>query len=295
MTMLLTYKYRILPTKKQHTALLSILESQRQLYNGALEERIGCYNKTGKSRTFFDQIRALNEWRSEDEEASSLPGRLQRWTLKRLDDAFKGFFNRLKAKNGRAGYPRFRSKGRWNSFGFHEFIGINLYEKRLYFEGLPGGLRVHLHRKLPKTNNIKNGIKSCIFSKDHKGWSVCLQVNVCHRHRLSDRSIGIDVGINHLVTLSTGEHIPNIHITKRSERKLRKRQRALSRCKNHSKRRQKIRRQTTKCYSKIKNTRKTYLHQVSRDIINRHDLIAVERLNIKNLVQSKLARSICDV
>jgi len=43
----LTYKYRLLPTRKQHAALQAILDSQRSLYNAALEERIDCYRKTG--------------------------------------------------------------------------------------------------------------------------------------------------------------------------------------------------------------------------------------------------------
>ena len=41
----LTYKYRLLPNKRQHAALAALLEDQRQLYNAALQERIGCYPK----------------------------------------------------------------------------------------------------------------------------------------------------------------------------------------------------------------------------------------------------------
>src|SRR5687768_3217654 len=47
--MILTYKYRLLPTKRQHTALARILEDQRHLYNAALQERIDCYRKTAKT------------------------------------------------------------------------------------------------------------------------------------------------------------------------------------------------------------------------------------------------------
>src|SRR5258708_1585971 len=122
--MILTYKYRLLTTKYQHKILSDILEQQRHLYNAGLEERIDCYNKTGKRKTLLDQQKSLTEWRQSDEEAKSLPANMQRWTLKRLDDSFTGFFRRLKAKNGKAGFPRFRGFGRWNSFGFREFRGI---------------------------------------------------------------------------------------------------------------------------------------------------------------------------
>ena len=66
--MILSFRYRLLPSKTQHRALERILESQRQLYNAALEERIGAYRKAGKTLTCFDQTRSLTEWRRSDPE-----------------------------------------------------------------------------------------------------------------------------------------------------------------------------------------------------------------------------------
>src|SRR5258706_6560770 len=100
--MILTYRYRLLPTKRQHLALQSILESQRQLYNAALEERIDAYRKAGITRSYFDQTKALTEWRQSDPEASALAVSLQRATLKRLEEAYKGVFRRMKS-GGKAG------------------------------------------------------------------------------------------------------------------------------------------------------------------------------------------------
>jgi len=288
--MIITHKHRLLPTKRQHAALTDILDKQRQLYNAALEERIDCYRKTGRTITNFDQNKALTKWRQSDPEATLLPLNIQRWTLKRLDDAFNAFFKRLKSKNSHAGYPRFKGSGRWNSFGFHAFLRISFDGKRLHSKGLPGGLLVHMDRNLPK-NSI---IKSCIFSRNHKSWSISFQIEVSCRKRLTERSIGIDVGLKHLFTLSTGEQIQNIRITKRSKRKLRAKQRALARCKRNSRRRQKVRKQLAYCHVKIKNTRRTYLHQVSRKLVNSYDIIAVEKLNIKELAQTRLAHSVYD-
>jgi putative transposase len=109
---ILTYRYRLLPLKSQHRALERICAGQRELHNAALEERIDCYRKTGKTRTYIDQCKALTTCRREVPEMGALPVSLQRWTLKRLDDAFQGFFRRLKARKGKAGFPRFRGKGR---------------------------------------------------------------------------------------------------------------------------------------------------------------------------------------
>src|SRR5207253_10129985 len=95
--MIISYRYRLLPTRRQHRALEQILESQRQLYNAALEERIDAYRKANLTRTYVDQTKALTEWRKSDPDASALPMNLQRASLKRLDDAYKGFFRRVKA------------------------------------------------------------------------------------------------------------------------------------------------------------------------------------------------------
>ena len=171
--MIVTYRYRLLPAKRQHRALGQILESQRQLYNAALEERIDAYRKAGLTRTFFDQSRALTEWRQSDPEASALPVSLQRATLKRLDEAYRGFFRRVKS-GVNPGVPRFRGKGWFDSFGFREFSGITLKSFRLHFKGMPGGLRVYLHRALPAGASIR----SCIFKRDTKGWSVSFALEI---------------------------------------------------------------------------------------------------------------------
>ncbi len=90
--------YRLLPkTRSTWRWLETVLESQRQPCNAALEERIDCYRKTGRGRTCFDQCKALTECRRELPEMASVPVAVQRGTLKRLDEAFKGFFRRVKA------------------------------------------------------------------------------------------------------------------------------------------------------------------------------------------------------
>src|SRR5206468_4025423 len=111
--------------------------------------RIASYSKTGKGRSYIDQTKALTIWRHEDETAGDRPVCLQRWTLKRLDDAYQAFFRRVKGGEQAAGFPRFRKRDNWKSFGFSQFSGIRFDGKRLRFKGVPGGLRVHLHRSLP--------------------------------------------------------------------------------------------------------------------------------------------------
>ena len=290
--MFLTYKYRLLPNKRQHKVLADICEAQRQLYNAALEERIDCYRKTGKGRTFFDQCKALTECRRDLQEMSDLPVNLQRWTLKRLDDAFSGFFRRVKARNGKAGFPRFRGKGWWDSFGFASFSGVRFDGKRVRFNGLPGGLRVHLCRPLP----VGCKIRSCVFNKDAKGWNVCLQIEIAIPEKKSITSeVGIDVGLVAFAYQSDGVAIPAPQIARHAEREMRRRQRALSRCKRGSKRRMKAKARLARLHTKILNTRTTWLHQQSARVVKSYDFIAVEDLKVANMVKNvHLARSISD-
>lgn len=285
---ILTYKYQLRPTPSQVKRLNSILEDQRLLYNAALQERIGCYTKTGKSITLFDQCKSLTKWRQSDAGAKSLPANLQRWTLRRLDAAFQAFFRRCKAKSSKAGFPRYRAFSRWHSFGFSEFSGIILQQDRLQFCGM--ALRMHMHRPLPDSK-----ITGCQFTKTDSGWCISIQVKLPDVSLREVQSlVGLDVGLSHLAATSEGELIANPRVAKKYERELRRRQRAMMRCKRGSKTRERRRRQVNRCHRKIANTRATYLHQISADLVCHYDLIALEDLNICGMVQSRLAKSIHD-
>ena len=288
----LSYKYSLLPSKRQHMALAAICESQRQLYNAALQERIDCYRNTGRSLSNFDQSGGLTECRRYLPEMAAIPRTIQRWTLDRLDNAYKAFFRRLKAHNGKAGFPRFRGKDGWDSFGFSRFSGIQFDGKRLWFKGMPSGLRVHLHRPLPNNADIR----SCVLRRGAKGWWVSLQIFIETPEKTAVRTaVGIDLGLKVFAYCSDGLIIPNPRIARRAEREMRRRQRALARCQRGSNRRRKVKAMLARTHADIVNARTTWLHQQSALLTKRYDLIAVENLNIKGMLKSPtLARSISD-
>ena len=289
MTAALTYRYRLLPTRAQHKALAAILEAQRVLYNAALEERILCCRATGKTRTYFDQCKALVECRRVLPEMAELPSNLQRGTLQRLDQAFKGFFRRVKAGE-KPGFPRFKGRGWFNSFQFAEFSGLTFDGKRLRFRGLPGGLSVHMHRPMPEAE-----ILTAKFKRDVKGWFVCLVVRAeLGAKRVGVRMVGLDLGLSCLATGSDGLTIPNPRVAKHAQKEMRRRQRQLARAKRGSARRTKVKARVARLHLKIKNTRDTALHQASAAIVKAYDVIALEKLNVKGLARSMLARSVND-
>lgn len=285
----LTYKYRVLTKPTQARRLAELLESQRQLSNAALQERIDCYRKTGASLSYFDQCKGLTECRKALPEMAALPAQLQRGTLKRLHEAFQGFFRRVK-RGQKPGFPRFRGKGWFDTLEWAEFSGITLTGNRLKSKAF-GTLRVHFHRPLPEDA----ATKSCKIVRDVKGWAVCFVVQVDTPEKCTvQTSVGLDVGLTDLVTLSTGEQIPTLRAVRRAERKLRVAQRHLSRCQRGSKGRHKARAREARCHAKVKNQRRTYAHQISKRLVDRFDLIAVEDLHVKGLARTRLSKSVLD-
>ncbi len=288
--MILTYRYRLLPTKRQHKALETILENQRQLYNAALQERIEAYRKAEITRSYVDQCKALTQWRQTDREAVAIPVALQRWTLKQLDQAYRGFFGRVK-KGGKPGFPRFHSKARFDSFGFRQFSGIRFEHTRIHFKGMPGGLRVHVHRSLP--NGIS--LRSCVFRRDIKGWAIGLVVEIPDPpQRHGDRAVGVDLGIATFAALSDGGFIPSLKAARRAERRLRVAQRALARKTQRSGGRRRARIEVARCYAAAARARANHLHQASARLVRNYDVVVIERLNVRGLAQSALAKDVHD-
>ena len=110
----LTYQYGLRPKRQQYRRLEAILEGQRLLYNAALEERSQAWSKSHKSVTRIDQTKSLTTIRADDPQGyGALPVTLSRWSLKKVDEAFQAFFRRIRAKRGKAGVTRFKSRHRW--------------------------------------------------------------------------------------------------------------------------------------------------------------------------------------
>ena len=286
-TQLLTWKCRLLPSKGQHVKLRAALDHSRDLYNAALAERIDCYRKMGRGRSFFDQARGLTELRA-DPEWALYSVAMQRWPLKQVDLAFAAFFRRLKAKGERAGFPRFRGQEWFKTFGFGDQGGWGLNGSRLRMKGI-GSIRVHLHRPLPSSPI------ACKVKHEGQHWYTLLTVEVACAAEHQGPAVGIDVGITTLAALSTGEMIANVRPAKRAEREMRRRQRALSRCKRGSKGRRKVKNRLASLHAKIARTRETHLHQVAASLTNRFGTIAIEKLNVKGLAAGMLAREVNDV
>lgn len=285
--LLRTFKFRLLPRKAQHVALRAALDHTRALYNAALEERVDAYRKTGKSRSWPDQCKALTELRT-DPDFCAFPVSLQRWPLKKVDLAFQAFFRRLKSKDGKAGFPRFRGVDWFNSFGFSNAGGWKVDGRRLYMKGI-GRVALHLHRPLPSQP------LSCQISRDGKGWVALLVCEVAAEPlAATGRQVGIDLGITSFIAMSDGQAVPGFKAGRRAQAETRRRSRALARCKRGSKNRRKAKARLLRHHERTANARRTFQHQVAARLVRENDLIAIEDLNVKGLARSMLARDVND-
>ena len=111
-----TFKYRLYPTSAQETVMNTALDECCWLYNHFLEERKTTYEQTGTSPSLYDQQAALPDLKQERPSLATVHSQVLQNVAVRVDLAFQAFFRRVRAGEKEPGYPRFRGKGRYDSF-----------------------------------------------------------------------------------------------------------------------------------------------------------------------------------
>jgi putative transposase len=282
-----TYKYRLFPTAAQHQALDGQLGEACRLYNAALQERRDAYQKSSVSLNYYDQANQLKAIRNAGDCALANFSACQD-ILRRVEKTFTAFFRRVKAGQ-KAGYPRFKSRRRFDSYTFPSYgDGCRLIGTRLYLQGV-GHIKVKLHRP------VDGAIKTVTVQRDCDKWYVCLIVAYTSTPLPETATrTGIDVGLLAFATLADGSTIDNPRYHTRAQAKLRLAQRRVARRKGGGKNRRKAVRLLQKAHAKIKNQRADFQHKVARQLVNVYGMIAVENLHIKGLASGMLAKSVND-
>lgn len=285
-----TVTYRILKARREDLARLDeVLEMCRHLYNAALQERRDAWEKQRVSVTLYEQYRELTELRADDEAYQKLNAQMVRATvLKRIDKAFKAFFRRVKAGE-KPGYPRFKSKGRFNTLVFTN-QGWKLKGGKLTLQGI-GWLRVRGKTREGKPIGLR-----LVRKADRWYAQVLLDIGKKPEVKPSTNGVGIDVGLKTFATLSNGEQIAHPKFLKKSLEKLEKANRRLARRKSGSKRREEAKRLLARAHLKIANQRKDFIHKTTRQLVNIYDGFAIEDLKVKKMTQGpkSLRRGIMD-
>src|SRR3712207_4279770 len=124
-----------------------MLRTLCDLYNAGLQQRIEAYRRRGLTLGYLDQANELKAPRAADDRLSLSSYSAEQQVLRRLDKAFKAFFRRLKERRGKAGFPRFQAKSRFDSAEFRVGDGLTIRRsKRLGITGIPGEIKVKWHQ-----------------------------------------------------------------------------------------------------------------------------------------------------
>lgn len=291
--MLKAYKYRLYPNKEQQEYFAKTFGSVRFIYNQMLANRIELYEKYKHNKeelkkhkpNTYTSYKKEFEWLKEIDNLALANAQMD------LNSAYKKFF-----KEG-SGFPKFKSKHK---------------SKRSYKTNNQGGnIRIEGNKiKLPKIGFVKikhhrnfDGlIKSCTVSQTPSGkyYISILVEQEDYEWIPAKNKIGIDLGLSDFAITTnddgTSEKYENPRWLRKSEKKLIKAQRALSRKKKGSKNRERARLVLAKKHEKIANQRKDFLHKLSHKITNENQVIVIETLRSSNMLKNrKLSKSIADV
>ena len=284
---MITYQFKLRPTKIQEDALWKQLRLTRELYNQGLQELEDHFKKTGKHLNLFTHGNLHRK-----EKHPEIPTHLLNTTLKRLHLSFANFFRRVKEGASKKGFPRFKSGNRWHSIQFRDVVsGCSV--KDTYFhapKAMGGAMRFNRHR------DIKGLVKFCRILRKPSGWY--LQV-ICEdkpkRLPKTGKVIGLDFGLKNLIADSEGRLVENPRHLNFSLRKLAIAQRRCARRVKGSHRRSKACRLAARIHERIANQRLDYLHKAARHYVNNFDTICIEDLSVSRMAREGwLARSIMD-
>jgi putative transposase len=287
---------RLYPLHDQR-ALLELHRSElAYLWNFSVAERRDAWIKEHRSITYFDQQRELTQWRHYDSEGlGRVSVAVAHDGLPRVDLAYRAFFRRV--KNGeRPGYPRFRRVV--DSFTFAPWGNpIVPGQDGTWRVKVPkvGGVPLRLHRPLPADSEVK----TVTVRFDAGAWFATFALEIPDPPppplTAPKTPVGVDLGLTHLATLSTGEVVEPPKFLQKGEGRLRKEQRRLARKERGSHRYRRQRERVAKAHAKVRRQRRWFAHQVSHDLAERFDLVAFEDLDAAELIEgNRLAKGLSD-
>ncbi|MFM9769233.1 RNA-guided endonuclease InsQ/TnpB family protein [Streptomyces galilaeus] len=284
------FRYRFYPSDAQAAELSRTFGCVRKVYNLALAARTEAWAR--QVRVNYNQTSAmLTAWKKTGElaylnDVSSVP--LQQ-ALRHLQVAFTNFFGK------RAGYPRFKSRKKSRRSAEYTTSAFRFRDGNLTLAKMAEPLDIVWSRPLPQGA----APSTVTVSQDAAGrWYVSL---LCEDPCVQplpaiDGAIGIDAGLDHLLTLSTGEKISNPRHERRDRACLAKAQRRLARkAKGDGANRVKARLKVAKVYARIADRRRDHLHKLTTRLVRENQTIVIEDLAVRNMVKNTgLARAISD-
>ncbi|OZU86971.1 transposase, partial [Virgibacillus indicus] len=292
--MLLNQKYEIFPSDEQKETLDTWLSYCRQTYNSALLDKQRKYAKSKESYSRSAMQTQLKRDKLSWTYLKEMPSQPLQEVFRRLDNAFIKFFRK------EARYPKLKKYKDYNSMTFpqfghkpnphHRYAASFAANGDLQLSKL-GDIPIHLHRPIDGT------IKQLIIKRQGTRWYAifCVERQVYPAPINRDLAVGIDVGLNKYAVLSDNSYHENPRYLRQTEKKLKRAQQKLSHLKRESANYMKQVIKVQKLHDKIANQRRDFLHKLSFNLAKAYSIIAVEDLNIRQLVKNKrLSKSVSD-
>ena len=209
--------------------------------------------------------------------------------IKQLGDAYKRFFK------GESKYPQFRKKGEKDRFGLSNDLFKLKSENNRHFIQIPKLGWVRMKGSL----RFQGKIMSATISTRGEKWFVSINVELSEAIQplpKTQQSVGLDLGITNLATLSDGTKITAPKPLKTQLKKLRRLNKSLSRKQKGSNNRAKAKAKLSRLYYRISNIRKDFLHKFTTELVRKFDVICLEDLNVQGMLRNhKLSRAIQDL
>ena len=300
-------KFVLKPNSKQKEILESFFGLSRAIYNISLHNiknsKFGNYEvQNGKNKgniapripTEFELNKSIPKLKGEYSFLSLLPTAYTNAVMKNLSRGFDNFYKTFN-------YPKFKAK-KSNTQSFNCYGGSKVKIDGDYIILIkPRGssytkddLKIRFKRHKIKYNFDK--VTEFTISRENNKYYISFSFYCDIESKETNGSVGIDLGIKNFVICSDGTIYTNQRFLEKSLRKLKIYQRKLSKKKKGSNNRDKQKLKVSKLHSKVKNQRNDYQHKVSREIVNKYNIICLETLKVKNMVKNKrLSKSISDV
>ena len=294
MLMYKAYKFRLYPNDIQTELINKILGCSRYTYNHYLDKMIN----NGYTTSYNNIKDFTNTLRYEAPFLQEIDNIIIHKSLYNLDDAFKRNFNQI------SGYPKFKSKYKRNSYntpatytGSSCNIELDLKSKKLKLPQLDW-IKVRGYKNI-KTINGK--IRNATISKEPTGKyyvSILYEMYEKIPGSTPQSIVGIDLGVKKLLTLSDGITYDNNKYIDKYQKRIKRKQRELSRKEKGSKNYYKCKKELAILYSKLANARKYYTHKITKNITDNYDIITCEKLTTKEMIikgkNTKLSSKIND-
>ncbi|WP_307817384.1 RNA-guided endonuclease InsQ/TnpB family protein [Nocardia acididurans] len=283
------FRYRFYPTPAQTAELERTFGCVRKVYNLALDARSRAWQQ-GRRVNYVETSALLTEWKRSEElayltEVSSVP--LQQ-ALRHLQTAFANFWNK------QARYPRLKSRKKSRASAEYTRSAFRYCDSRLILAKMSEPLDIVWSRPLPE------GVapSTITVTRDSANrWFVSI---LCEDARVqplaqANSAVGIDAGLDHLVTLSTGEKVANPRHERKDRRRLANAQRKLARKQKGSANRHKARTKVARIHARIADRRLDHLHKLTTRLVRENQTLVIEDLCVRNMIKNpSLARAISD-